>query len=290
VLLRLKILNTNLISSRYSLLSPPCETCDSLKGKLFHGTKENTELKHVVAYLTSHLERTVVSEKIIEDDLSRVEESATKSVYNLGVNFERCEGKDVKSATKFVLSSNYHNIEEAIKSTKTHYPSRPKSSFNPKREVRKEILKLREGAFVCIFCGCAGHLDEFCFCRKRIEKRRFDYVRNSYRDEFIDFLHRSHSRASSRFSHGPNHHSYGFVSLETSFVPTCFGYGPRLHRVIVFRVGPIFLLEGLTLTLSPDTWTIHIFPVVIHVPLVQMVKCKGMLRHTLIVWLSAGFL
>jgi hypothetical protein len=50
-------------SSHYSVLSPPCETCGSLKGELFHATKENTELKQEVAYLTSHLERTVVSKK-----------------------------------------------------------------------------------------------------------------------------------------------------------------------------------------------------------------------------------
>jgi hypothetical protein len=31
-------------SSRYTALSPPCEACVSLKGKLFHATKENTEL------------------------------------------------------------------------------------------------------------------------------------------------------------------------------------------------------------------------------------------------------
>jgi hypothetical protein len=31
--------------SRYSILSHLCETCASLKGKLFHATKENTELK-----------------------------------------------------------------------------------------------------------------------------------------------------------------------------------------------------------------------------------------------------
>jgi hypothetical protein len=37
--------------------------------------------------------------------------------------------------------------------------------------------------------------------------------------------------------------------------------------VIVPRVGTIFLLEGLTLTLNQDTWTIHIFPIVVHVPL-----------------------
>jgi hypothetical protein len=32
-------------SSRYSVLSPPSKMCGSLKGKLFHATKENTELK-----------------------------------------------------------------------------------------------------------------------------------------------------------------------------------------------------------------------------------------------------
>jgi hypothetical protein len=57
-------------SSCYNVLSPLCEMCGSLKGKLFYATKENTELEQEVAYLTSHLERIVVSEKIIEDDLS----------------------------------------------------------------------------------------------------------------------------------------------------------------------------------------------------------------------------
>jgi hypothetical protein len=32
-------------SSRYTILSPLCEVCVSLKGKLFHATKENTELQ-----------------------------------------------------------------------------------------------------------------------------------------------------------------------------------------------------------------------------------------------------
>jgi hypothetical protein len=66
-------------SSRYTILSPPCEACASFKGKLFHDTKENTELKQEVAYLTARLEKTVLSEKMIEKDLSRVEKSATKS-------------------------------------------------------------------------------------------------------------------------------------------------------------------------------------------------------------------
>jgi hypothetical protein len=46
--------------------------------------------------------------------------------------------------------------------------------------------------------------------------------------------------------------------------------------VIVFCIGSVFLLEGLTLTLNPDTWMVHIFPIVVHVPLVQMVRCKGL--------------
>jgi hypothetical protein len=175
-------------SSRYHVFSPLCEICGSLKGKLFHATKEKTELKPEVAYLTSHLERIVVSEKMIEDDLNRVEESATKFTYKLGVGFERFENKGEKSASKFVPSTNYHKEEETLKSIKTHYPSNSKPSFNPRRGVRKETPKPREKDFNCMFCGLAGHLDEFCFRGKRIEKRRLDYVRNSYHNEFIDFF------------------------------------------------------------------------------------------------------
>jgi hypothetical protein len=146
-------------TSRYTVLSPACEACVSLKGKLLHATKENTELQQEVTYLTACLEKTALSEKMIEEDLSQVEESAIKSTYKLGVGFERCE----KSAPKFVPSSSYHKEEEALKPIKAHYPSNPKSSFNPKREARKESPKPRDEAFVCMFCGRAGHLDEFCF-------------------------------------------------------------------------------------------------------------------------------
>jgi hypothetical protein len=140
-------------SSHHTILSPPCEACISLKGKLFHATNENIELQQEVAYLAARLEKTILSEKIIEADLSRVEESATKSNYKLGVGFERCEKKDEMSAAKFVPSSSYHKEEEALKPTKTHYSSNPKPSFNPKREVKRETPKPREGAFVCMFCG-----------------------------------------------------------------------------------------------------------------------------------------
>jgi hypothetical protein len=77
-------------SSRYTVLSPPCEACVSLKGNIFHANKENTKLQQEVAYLTTRLERTILSEKMIEEDLSQVEESVTKSTYRLGIGFERC--------------------------------------------------------------------------------------------------------------------------------------------------------------------------------------------------------
>jgi hypothetical protein len=55
--------------------------------------------------LTARLEKTTLSEKMIEEDLSRDEECATKSTYRLGVGFERCQKKCEKSTPKFVPSS-----------------------------------------------------------------------------------------------------------------------------------------------------------------------------------------
>jgi hypothetical protein len=210
--------------------------------------------------LTARLKKTNLSEKMIEEDLSRVEESVTKFAYRLGVGFERCEKKGEKSAPKFVPSSSYHKEEEALKPIKAHYLSNPKSSFNPKRDARKENPKPREKAFICMFCGRAGHLDEFCFRWKRIERRRVEYARDSYRDEFIDFPPRSYShvpphvysRASPRtfsrtlpqFAHGPNHRSYGFDQRENRFEPRHFGYSPRPHRGDRFLRRPGFPTGG----------------------------------------------
>jgi hypothetical protein len=117
---------------------------------------------------------------MIEDDLSRVEGSASKSTYKLGIGFERCEDKREKSTHKFVPSSNYHEKQESLKPTKTHYPSNPKPSFNLKRGVKKNTPNPSGEVQICMFCDRAGHLDEFCFRHNRIEKRRVDYVRNSY--------------------------------------------------------------------------------------------------------------
>jgi hypothetical protein len=208
-----------------------------------------------------------LSEKIIGEDLSQVEESATKSTYRLGVGFEICEDKSEKSVPKFISSSTYHKEEETIKFTKTHYPSNPKSSFNPKKYMKKETPKSREEVFVYMFCGHAGHLDEFCFRRKTIEKRRLDYARNSYRDELINFLSRSYSRVPPRsyshilprtyshdlpyFSHGSNHRSYDFGSQENNFVPRRFRCDPCPHHDDRFPRRPGFPTGGFHTRFEP---------------------------------------
>jgi hypothetical protein len=115
-----------------------------------------------VAYLTSRLERTKLSEKIIEEDLSWVDECVTRSIHKLGLGYERCEDKG-EISTKFVLSSTYNDDEETLKVKQISYPLNPKPSFNPKRGVKRESPKPRDEAFMCMFCGRAGHLNEFSF-------------------------------------------------------------------------------------------------------------------------------
>jgi hypothetical protein len=103
-----------------------------------------------------------------------------------------------------------------------------------------------------MFCGRDGHLDAFCFRCMRIEKRLFEYARNSYRDELFDFPPHSYSRASPRtsshalshFSHGPNHHSYYFGSQENNFAPRHFGYGPHPHCGDLFPRRHVFSSGG----------------------------------------------
>jgi hypothetical protein len=51
------------------------------------------------------------------------------------------------------------------------------------------------------------------------------------------------------------------------------------HVLIVVTVSRVFLispLEGHFPTLSRDIWTVHAFPVVVHIPLGQVVRCKGL--------------
>jgi hypothetical protein len=131
--LNVKKLETKLLEkSHVSVTSSPCEFCVCLKGKLVHATIENTMLMKDVAYLTSQLERTKVSEQMIEEDLSRVDECVTCSIHKLDLGYERCEDKG-EISTKFVPSSTCKDEQETVKAKQISYPRNPKSSFNPKR-------------------------------------------------------------------------------------------------------------------------------------------------------------
>jgi hypothetical protein len=74
--------------------------------------------------LTARLDKTVLCEKMIEEDLNWVEESATKSTYKLGIGFKRCENNGEKSVHKFISNSTYHKEEAIIKPPKlTTHPT-----------------------------------------------------------------------------------------------------------------------------------------------------------------------
>jgi hypothetical protein len=142
--------------------------------------------------------------------------------------------------------------------------------------VKKNTPNQSDEVYICMFCSCAGHLDEFCFQHKRMEKRRLDYARNSYHDEFIDFLPHFSSHALSHFSHGSNHHSYGLFHKR---VVLCLDALVSTHTLIVVfipRVGMVFPLEVSILTLSCIALMIHTFSVVVHIPFARMVSCKGL--------------
>ena len=88
-----------------------------------------------------------------------------------------------------------------------------------------------------MFCGRAGHLDEFCFRRKRFERRQREYLRNAHHKD-LDFLPRFASHATPR----PNHRSYGYGPKENGHAPPrpnhrSYGYGPRENSFVSQRFG-----------------------------------------------------
>jgi hypothetical protein len=107
-----------------STLLGACTTCPLLRSDLEVAAIEIKDLKH-------WLDHPSLREKMIEEDLSMVEESATKSTYNLGVGFERCEDKGEKSAPKFILSSTCHQEEKNNQIHQSSLPIQPKTFLQP---------------------------------------------------------------------------------------------------------------------------------------------------------------
>jgi hypothetical protein len=213
--------------------------------------------------------------------LSWGEESATKSTYKLGVGSERCEDKGEESATKStyklgvgsekcvalsrVSFSNYHREDEAFKPTKSHYPSNPKPSFSPKRDLRKVTHKPREEDFVCMFCGRALIMLETHIIMTSLIFRLILTVVLCLAVLLVLCLI---SHMDLTISHMVLVHERIALCLDTLVMAHV------LIMVIISRVGMVFELESLTPYLSSDTWTVHIFPVMVHVPLVQRARCK----------------
>jgi hypothetical protein len=230
---------------------------------------------------------------MIEEDLSRVEESATKSTYRLDVVFERCEDKGEKSALKFIPSSTYHQEEKTIKSTKAQYPFNPKPSFNPKREVKREPPSSRERKLLfAYFVDVLVTWMSFAFGVRELRRYTLSMLETHIVMSSLIFclvlllvfrlvltlvLHLTLllMLCLSSLMYLTIAHMI-LVHERTALCLDALDTAHVLIVVIVFRVGLIFLLEGLTLILSRDIWTVHISPVMVHVPLSQMVKCKGL--------------
>jgi hypothetical protein len=90
----------------------------------------------------------------------------------------------------------------------------------------------------------------------------------------IDFLPRTSSRASPHFFMDLTIAHMVFIHERMAMCLDALVLAHVLIMVIVPRVGTVFLLQGVTLTLSRGTWMVHVFPVVVHVPLAQMLRCK----------------
>jgi hypothetical protein len=96
---------------------------------------------------------------MIEEDLSQVEESATKSTYKLGIDFERCEDNGEKSALKFISNSTYHKEEATIKPTKSSLPIQSKAILQPKERSEERNPQFERGSLrlhVLWPCGSLG--------------------------------------------------------------------------------------------------------------------------------------
>jgi hypothetical protein len=198
---------------------------------------------------------------MIEDDLIQVEKSAIKSTYKLGISFERCEDKGKKSVYKFIPTSTYHKEAATIKPTKTHYPSNPKPSFNPKREVRKETpsqeMKLLCACFVTVLVTCMSFASSVRGLRGGILIMIETHIVMSF---LIFCLAPSLAICLALL----------LVLCLISLMDLTIAHMVLVHErtvlcldalvmdhasivVIISRVCLVFLLEGLTLTLSRDT-------------------------------------
>jgi hypothetical protein len=187
-----------------------------------------------------------------------VEETVTKFTYKLGVGFERCEKKGENSATKFVSSSNYHKEEEALKLTKTHYPSNPKPFFKPKRDVKKKTPSRERKLLCACFVAVLVTWMSFASITRELRRDALTMLETHIMMSYLIFclalslalylalllVHCLVSLMDLTITHMVLVHERTALCLHTLVMTHV------LIVVIVFCVGPVFLLESFTLTLS----------------------------------------
>jgi hypothetical protein len=186
----------------------------------------------------------------------------------------------------FIPSSTYHKEEASIKPTKAHYPSNPKPSFNPKREVRKETLKPRDFVAVRVIWmsfafderelrrGALSMLETYIMMSSLICHLVLILVFHLARTLVLWFT-LFHVLCLSSLMDLTISHMVLVHERTTSRLDALV----MAHVLVVVNVscaGLVFLLEGPTHIFSRDTWMVHVFPIVVHIPLGQVVRCKGL--------------
>jgi hypothetical protein len=163
-----------------------------------------------------------------------------------------------------------------------HYPFNPKSSFKPKRDVKKETSSL-ERKLLCAY-----------FVAVLVTWMSFASVARELRRDALTMLETHIVMSSLIFCIAISltlcltlllvlclialmDLTIVHMVLVHERTALCLDVLVMTHVlivVIISHIGLAFLLEGLAFILIPDTWMIHIFPIVIYVALGQMVRCK----------------
>jgi hypothetical protein len=181
-----------------------------------------------------------------------------------------------KNAPKFVHSSTYHKEEATIKPTNAHYPSNLKPSFNPKREVRKETSKQERKLLFACFVVVQVIWMSFAFDERELRRCAMSMLETHIMMSYLIYrlvlilvfclartlvirLTLFHVLClalilvlclSSLIDLTITH--MVLVHERTALCLDALDMAHALTMVIVFRVDLVFLLEGLTLTLSRD--------------------------------------
>jgi hypothetical protein len=233
--------------------------------------------------LTTCLEKTILSEKMIEEDLSWVEQSATKSTYRLVVGFERCEDKGEKSTpSSFPAPPTTKRKQQSNPPKLITHPSQSHPSTQRERQEMKPLGRERKRLFACFVVVLVTWMSFTCSIRELrggilslLETHIVTSLLIShlvlilmFRLAFTLVLHLTFlhvlflgSLMNLTIAHMVLVHERTALSLDALVMTHV------LVIMIIYHIGLIFLLEGTTPTLSRDTWMVHVFPIVVHVPL-----------------------